>query len=83
METLGTRIREAREAMGLTIASFAARLDTHASQVSRWENDHQVPSQRWIKRLVEVTGRGFDYFGEAAIPERDEAPPLEPTGTTD
>lgn len=58
-QTIGDRIRIARELRGWTQTDLAIRLgldkDAGFSQVSRWENDQREPRVKVVARIVEVT----------------------------
>lgn len=50
-ETMGQRVRRAREAMGLTLRGAAGLLGVPPSNLSDIENDRRLPSDR-VKALV-------------------------------
>ena len=49
------RIRELREARGVSQAAFAAELGTTVTTVSRWENGHRMPRGLSIAALDRVS----------------------------
>lgn len=50
-ETMGQRVRRAREALGLTLRAAAAVLGVPPSNLSDIENDRRLPSDR-VKGLI-------------------------------
>lgn len=77
-ETLGARIRQRREALGLDQAELGARVGVARSQVSVWENGHQVPGGANLVKLaraLEVTSEwilGGDESGHLVVRESGE-----------
>jgi transcriptional regulator with XRE-family HTH domain len=55
METLGDRIKMAREAAGLTQSALASALQTQWQQVSRWERGQAIPRSPTVTRIAEET----------------------------
>ena len=49
---IGTNIRRAREAKGLTTRQLGERVGVDASTVCRWENDKKTPMLRHLFRLA-------------------------------
>lgn len=62
METLGDRIKLAREGKGLTQADLASALDTQWQQVSRWERNQSVPRAKTLKRISAETQSSFEWL---------------------
>ena len=50
--TLGERVRQARERAGLDQAALAAAVGVHAKTVSKWENDHQAPTDDMLAAIA-------------------------------
>ena len=48
---LPQRIRELRDALGLTQEQFAAKIGMTTSTVNRWENSRGVPSPLALKQI--------------------------------
>jgi transcriptional regulator with XRE-family HTH domain len=68
-QTLGTRLRRAREAQGLGIRQLARLVDSAPSQVLRWETDAVVPSPQALVTVAEqLELRASDLFTLAGIP---------------
>lgn len=63
METIGSRIRQLREARGWTQEQFAKRVGVTKSAVSQWENDatKNLKLVTFLK-VVEVLGTTTDYL---------------------
>lgn len=55
--SLGTSIREARTAKGLTLDRLAEALDTTRQVIINWEQGKHRPQPRHRARLAEVLGR--------------------------
>lgn len=71
---LAGRIRELRQALGLSQAAFAGRLGIDQSNVSRWENG-AVPDDGHIARLAELAGTHPATFRYGAEAEGDAVAP--------
>lgn len=56
------RIREAREARGLQLETFAELLDVTKQAVSRLENGLSAPSGETLGRIIAVTGQPPSFF---------------------
>jgi transcriptional regulator with XRE-family HTH domain len=63
METIGSRIRQLREARGWTQEQFAKRVGVTKSAVSQWENDatKNLKLVTFLK-VVEALGTNVDYL---------------------
>lgn len=59
IEDTATRVKELREAMGLTQAQFAVQVGVTVTQVNRWENAKAVPHLICQTALIKLEG---DYF---------------------
>ena len=56
------RIREAREARGLQLESFAEMLDVTKQAVSRFESGLASPSGETMRQIIAVTGQPPSFF---------------------
>lgn len=61
-ETLGTRIRQAREASGKNQMDFAVAIGKRPEQVSRWERDEQTPGADVLAVMSKVLGVTIDWL---------------------
>ncbi|MFY9589032.1 MAG: helix-turn-helix transcriptional regulator [Actinomycetota bacterium] len=68
-DSLGYRLRAARAAAGLSQSMLERKSGIPKSMLSRYENDHLLPSVRTLRRLAEAIGIGAATFFE------DEASP--------
>jgi transcriptional regulator with XRE-family HTH domain len=59
---VGARIREARQAAGLTQEAFADSISTSRRHVMRLERGDHRPSRSMVDRIAEVTGRPVSFF---------------------
>jgi transcriptional regulator with XRE-family HTH domain len=68
MQTIGDRIKAAREAAGLTQQQLADAVEAGGGrqQVSNWENSRRAPRRETLERIAEVLGTtpGRLMFGE-------------------
>lgn len=55
-DTLGKRLKSAREQARLTQQQVGARLSAHAVSVSNWERDVNVPAEDTLTKLAELYG---------------------------
>lgn len=63
METIGARIREAREKLGLTQQQLAERLGVDQSTVSGWErDDKRRPGRDLMPIVAKALGRTVDWL---------------------
>ena len=62
--TLGSRIRDIRENLGLSMAEFATKISPPAasSNVSNWENNKVKPNAERTKSIAELGGVTIDYL---------------------
>jgi transcriptional regulator with XRE-family HTH domain len=76
METIGSRIRQLREARGWTQAQFAKRVGVTKSAVSQWEND-ATKNLKLVTFLnvVDALGTTVEYLvqGSSRRPSRGPA----------
>lgn len=49
--TIGSNIKTARTAAGVTQARLAEHLGVHQKDVSRWETDRQIPSADTLAKI--------------------------------
>jgi transcriptional regulator with XRE-family HTH domain len=78
VDGLGTRVREHREAAGLSLRALAGRLGVSASLLSRIENDKAQPSVTTLYGLTAELGLSLDeLFGGGG---RAPAPATRPAG---
>lgn len=70
---VGTRIREAREAAGLTQAALARALEIARPTISYWEVGERTPGLDDLLRLSVELDRTPDYF-MPQVPEREPTP---------
>ncbi|MBW4661070.1 MAG: helix-turn-helix domain-containing protein [Drouetiella hepatica Uher 2000/2452] len=54
---IGERIRELRQALGLTQEQLAARLGVSFPTVNRWENKHAKPSPLAMEKIEALAKR--------------------------
>lgn len=73
MSTIGTRIKKAREALGMSQAVLASSLGKSQVTVSGWENDRHVPRMPDLEAIARVLGTnssnllsGPDRAGQSA-----------------
>lgn len=62
--TLGQRIREARNDANLSTAKLARALDVDARTVARWQADAAVPSVTRLTQIAQVLDKPVGYFLE-------------------
>ena len=51
---LNQKIKNLREALGLTRKEFAKRLNVSVSTISRWESGERIPNLYHLKKIIEV-----------------------------
>ena len=56
------RLKSYRQAKGWSQDQLAAKLKTTAPNVSRWENNHSLPSAETLKELGKVFAVSIDYL---------------------
>jgi transcriptional regulator with XRE-family HTH domain len=59
---IGTRLKQLREAQGLTVASLADKAGVSAGLVSQIENGYTIPSLETIEQLADSLGTTVHYF---------------------
>lgn len=72
--SIGSRIREARMALGISQAELAARAGTSASRVCNWENCRTEPMPTSLAPIAKALGVTMDWLcgvegGESHAPE--------------
>jgi transcriptional regulator with XRE-family HTH domain len=67
-KSLGTHIRQAREAHGLSLRQLARLVEVAPSQVLRWESDELTPSPRSLAAVADqLELRASELFALAGI----------------
>jgi transcriptional regulator with XRE-family HTH domain len=76
-ETLGTRIKAARKALGLSQDKLAKVLEVATMTVSRWETGALAPERENVRRLAEALGKEPSWleFGDARAASEDADAP--------
>ncbi len=74
-KTLGERVREIREAKGLTQRQIADRIQIDDYYISRLENDHINPTLATMQKLARALEVEVRDFFPATQPEFRVAPP--------
>ena len=69
----GTRIRELRNARGLTQAELGELIGTDGNLVSRWERGYSTPSPYYMLKLAEVLEKPTEYFSKGDKHETKES----------
>lgn len=69
-QTLGERIRAARQAAGLSQEKLAERLGLTRQAVTKWETGQSAPSTENLLRLAEVLGVPVTALLDASAPEQ-------------
>ena len=54
----GAMLSEIRITAGLSMAELAAKLKCNKSQVSRWERNQLIPSEKRVLKMVGIFKRG-------------------------
>src|SRR5688572_25656621 len=76
-DSIGGRLREARLAAGLSQSMLERKSGVPKSMLSRYENDHLLPSVRTLRRLAEAielpASALFDDEGSPAMLDRELA----------
>lgn len=58
--TIGSRIAQARKALGYTQEDFSQMLDVTAQAVSKWENDVSCPDIQLLPKIADILGMTTD-----------------------
>lgn len=66
-EIVASRVREARDSLGLTQAELAERIGLTWHTISQWERAKKFPSVPQIVQLAELSGRDPDWFLRPAV----------------
>ncbi len=78
-KSLGERIKEAREAAGVSQQDLAERLHINYTTLSKYENDHRVPDADLLSRLAKELRSDPAWLlsggGEGGVGVVSEAPP--------
>ena len=70
-ESLGDRLRSARTAAGLSQSMLERKSGIPKSMLSRYENDHLLPSVRTLRRLADSIG-----VAASSLFEDDDSPAM-------
>lgn len=62
MKTIGERIKEVRQNLGLTCEEFGKRLDVAKGTVSNWENNNRKPEVETLLRIADLGNVTIDYI---------------------
>lgn len=63
------KIREFREAAGLTMTDLAGRMGVNVSTVYRWDTDEDIPSAARLPLLADTLGCSIDQlYGRGSSP---------------
>lgn len=65
---LGSRIRQARRAAGLSQSQLAEKIGAHVTSISDWERGANAPTMRHLTSVAEATGQSLDWFVEKRAP---------------
>jgi SOS-response transcriptional repressor LexA len=82
------KIAQARKKLGMSQETFADRLDTKQSNVSKWESGAYRPSPEHFVKIARLLGGGIEslfFYAEGGIPEsffEKENAPIPPVLTT-
>jgi len=60
--SIGARIREAREDLGMTGSALAEKIGSDAATISRWEHDRREPDAGHLRALCDALGVTADYL---------------------
>lgn len=78
--TLGGRVQEARERLGIGQAEMARRVGVVTTTAWRWEHDRSVPRPSDLERLADALGVSKVWLETGEDPSAESAS-LDPTGT--
>ncbi len=78
METIGTRIRDARKAKKVTQEAIAQAFGIKRVSVTQWENDTTTPSTEKIPELAALLGVSVDWLLKGGEPEREPSQRAKP-----
>jgi transcriptional regulator with XRE-family HTH domain len=62
MDSFGKKLRECREAKGLSQSDLARQLDTHHSIIGKYERDEVKPSIDVVKKIATLLGTTVGYL---------------------
>ncbi len=65
---VGARIKEARQAAGMSITKLAVALDVDPRTVARWQSDAASPSVERLGHIAAVLGKTPGFFLEVDEP---------------
>lgn len=72
--TIGSRIAQARKALGYTQEEFSQMLDVTAQAVSKWENDVSCPDIQLLPKIADILGMTTDELltGKKTQPKEEK-----------
>lgn len=78
-QTIGQRIKELREAKGLTQSQLASKLDFTDKAISKWEKGDNEPDSETLVKLSKILNVTLDYLltGETALTETESVSKIE------
>ncbi|WP_139904809.1 helix-turn-helix domain-containing protein [Clostridium thermarum] len=62
MKTIGERIKEVREDLGLTGEEFGKKLNVAKGTVSNWENNNRKPDAETLLKIADLGNVTIDYI---------------------
>lgn len=62
MNTIGERIKDIRNSLGLTCEEFGAKLNVKKGTVSNWENNNRIPDALMLVRIADLGNVSADYL---------------------
>lgn len=62
MATLGARLREAREAVGLSQSALARQIGVASQTINQWESNKKAPSRKHLIAFVQITSADIAYL---------------------
>ncbi len=72
-QEVGRRIREAREAMGLSLRDFGPLLGYSYGTVQGWEKGRRHIGIGDLEKVARVTGRDLTFFLEGALNDHEDS----------
>lgn len=58
----GSKVKELREGLGLSLYAFGLPLGKHSTQIEKWERGDVEPSIRSLTAMVDRYGKPVEYF---------------------
>lgn len=79
MDTLGKRIRYARETLaGVTQAAIARQFGITRNAVSAWESDKTIPATPKLRKIAEITGVSVQWLIYGGDLDPESGRPIDP-----